>query len=129
MVRAMRVLFSLASPSGLRPQAADEGKVHHGIPSTGCPRSPAKAPQASQARPVLRTRTPLSLRDISPRSGESPHFVRSLSRGLRPRNKPPLTGEVAERQRWPEGLYRVHSTSNLSPSISTYATASGSMMS
>ena len=47
--------------------------------------------------------------------------------GLRPRSKPPLTGEVAERQRWPEGLYRVHSTSNLSPSISTHATASGSI--
>ena len=28
--------------------------------------------QASQARPALRARTPLSLRDISPRSGESP---------------------------------------------------------
>ena len=47
--------------------------------------------------------------------------------GLRPRNKPPLTGAVAERQRCPEGLYRVHSTSYLSPSISTHATASGSI--
>ena len=47
--------------------------------------------------------------------------------GLRPRNKPPLTGEVAEHQRWPEGLNCVHSTSNLSPSISTHATASGSI--
>ena len=27
-------------------------------------------------------------------------------RGQSPREKPPLTGEVAERQRWPEGLLR-----------------------
>ena len=59
---------------------------------------PVKAPQASQARPVLRTRTPLSLRDISPRSGESPHCVRSLLRGQSPREKPPLSGEVAAKQ-------------------------------
>ena len=57
-----------------------------------------KAPQASQARPVLRTRTPLSLRDISPRSGESSHCVGRLLRGQSPREKPPLTGEVAAKQ-------------------------------
>lgn len=45
------------------------------------------------------------------------------------REKASPSGEVAERQRWPEGLCRVHSTSNLSPSISTHATASGSRMS
>ena len=63
----------------------------------GCGRC-GKAPQASQARPVLRTRTPLSLRDISPRSGESPHCVGRLLRGQSPREKPPLTGEVAAKQ-------------------------------
>ena len=93
----MRVLFSLASPSGLRPQAADEGKVHHGIPSTGCPRSPAKAPQASQARPVLRTRTPLSLRDISPRSGESPLKGEPFAQAKPAREASP-SGEVAAEQ-------------------------------
>ena len=46
-----------------------------------------KAPQASQARPA-------------------PRIARSLLRGRSPREKPPLTGEVAERQRWPEGLLR-----------------------
>ena len=46
-----------------------------------------KAPQASQARPA-------------------PHCVGRLLRGRSPRKKPPLTGEVAERQRWPEGLWR-----------------------
>ena len=35
MVRAMRVLFSLASPSGLRPQATDEGKAYGHFPFTG----------------------------------------------------------------------------------------------
>ena len=59
---------------------------------------PVKAPQASQARPVLRTRTPLSLRDISPRSGESPRIARSHLRGRSPREKPPLSGEVAAKQ-------------------------------
>ena len=73
---------------------------------TGGDAKPVKAPQASQARPALRARTPLSLRDISPRSGESPLMGRLL-RGQSPREKPPLTGEVAERQRWPEGLFAV----------------------
>ena len=50
---------------------------------------PVKAPQASQARPVLRTRTPLSLRDISPRSGESPHCVGRLIARALPARKPP----------------------------------------
>ena len=54
-----------------------------------------RAPQASQTRPVLRTQPPLSLRDISPRSGESPHCVGRLSRGQSPRKKPPHQG------RWP----------------------------
>ena len=64
-----------------------------------------RAPQASQARPVLRTRTPLSLRDISPRSGESPRNARSLFCGLRPRKASPHRGG-GRAQRWPEGLCR-----------------------
>ena len=52
----------------------------------GCGRC-CKAPQASQVRPA-------------------PHCVGRLLRGQSPREKPPLTGEVAERQRWPEGLLR-----------------------
>ena len=43
-----------------------------GCPGTGGDAKPVETLQASQARPALRTRTPLSLRDISPRSGESP---------------------------------------------------------
>ena len=58
---------------------------------------PVKAPQASQARPVLRTRTPLSLRDISPRSGESPLKGEPFARAKPAREASP-SGEVAAEQ-------------------------------
>ena len=77
MVRAMRVLFSLASPSGLRPQAADEGKVHHNIPSTG---------NSAALQKPLRPR----------RLGQLPCEGRLFARAL-PAGKPPLTGEVVKR--------------------------------
>ena len=41
-------------------------------PGMGGHGKPVGTLQASQALPALRARTPLSLRDISPRSGESP---------------------------------------------------------
>ena len=53
--------------------------------------------QASQARPVLRTRTPLSLRDISPRSGESPLKGEPFARAKPAREASP-SGEVAAEQ-------------------------------
>ncbi len=87
MARAMRVLFfSLASPFGgsCRPQAADEGKVHHGIPSMGYLRKPVPHPASVGASATF------------PQGGRQS---------------------------------TIHSTSNLSPSISTHATASGSRMS
>ena len=39
------------------------------------------------------------------RLGQLPAQRGAFSRGLRPRKRPPLSGEVAERQRWPEGLW------------------------
>ena len=53
--------------------------------------------QASQARPVLRTRTPLSLRDISPRSGESPLKGEPFARAKPAREASP-SGKVAAEQ-------------------------------
>ena len=58
---------------------------------------PVKAPQASQARPALRARTPLSLRDISPRSGESPLKGEPFARAKPAREASP-SGEVAAEQ-------------------------------
>ena len=73
--------------NGLRTRGAREGGSPPPFPLTGGDGKPVKAPQASQARPA-------------------PHCVGRLLRGRSPRKKPPLTGEVAERQRWPEGLLR-----------------------
>ena len=53
--------------------------------------------QASQARPALRARTPLSLRDISPRSGESPLKGEPFTRAKPAREASP-SGEVAAEQ-------------------------------
>ena len=53
--------------------------------------------QASQARPALRARTPLSLRDISPRSGESPLKGAPFARAKPAREASP-SGEVAAEQ-------------------------------
>ena len=53
--------------------------------------------QASQARPALRARTPLSLRDISPRSGESPLKGVPFARAKPAREASP-SGEVAAEQ-------------------------------
>ena len=53
--------------------------------------------QASQARPALRARTPLSLRDISPRSGESPLKGEPFARAKPAREASP-SGEVAAEQ-------------------------------
>ncbi len=78
--------------------AARPSKLAGGCPGMSGNTQPVGTLQASQARPALRARTPLSLRDISPRSGESPHCVRSLLRGRSPREKPPLSGEVAAKQ-------------------------------
>ena len=58
---------------------------------------PVETLQASQARPVLRTRTPLSLRDISPRSGESPLKGEPFARAKPAREASP-SGEVAAEQ-------------------------------
>ena len=77
-----------------------------GGPLTGGDAKPVKAPQASQARPVLRTRTPLSLRDISPRSGESPHCVGRLFARAEPARKASLVkgrcrAQARRRDSWP----------------------------
>ena len=53
--------------------------------------------QASQARPALRARTPLSLRDISPRSGESPLKGEPFARAKPAREASP-SWEVAAEQ-------------------------------
>ena len=53
--------------------------------------------QASQARPALRARTPLSLRDISPRSGASPLKGAPFARAKPAREASP-SGEVAAEQ-------------------------------
>ena len=51
-------------------------------------------------RPLCRSAT-------SPRAAGSHPLTRGpFLRGRSPREEPPLTGEVAERQRWPEGLWR-----------------------
>ena len=50
---------------------------------------------------------PLCRSATSPRAAGSHPLTRGpFLRGRSPREKPPLTGEVAERQRWPEGLLR-----------------------
>ena len=85
-----------------RPAPRPPRELVGGCPGTGGHARLVKAPQASQARPVLRTRTPLSLRDISPRSGESPHCVGRHLRGRSPREKPPHQGRWP--RSWPEGF-------------------------
>ena len=57
-----------------------------------------KAPQASQARPALRARAPLSLRDISPRSGESPFDKGAFFCAGEARE-----GSLPSQGRWPSG--------------------------
>ena len=47
---------------------------------------------------------PLCRSATSPRAAGSHPCEGSLLRGRSPREEPPLTGEVAERQRWPEGF-------------------------
>ena len=64
---------------------------------TGCDVKPVGTPQASQARPALRARAPLSLRDISPRSGESPLMGEPFARA-KPARKASPSGEVAAKQ-------------------------------
>ena len=77
------------------PQAA--AGVVGGCPLMGGHARPVGTLQASQARPVLRTRTPLSLRDISPRSGESPLKGEPFARAKPAREASP-SGEVAAEQ-------------------------------
>ena len=66
--------------------------------------SPSESPRPL-TRPALRARTPLSLRDISPHSGESPFDKGAFLRGRSPRGEPPHQG------RWPrsrpEGFRRL----------------------
>ena len=70
-----------ASPSGevAAKQAGGALGLAAGCPLTGGDAKPVKAPQASQTRPA-------------------PHCVGRLLRGRSPREKPPLTGEVAAKQ-------------------------------
>ena len=63
------------------------------------PLRPRKLGQSFGPEPLCRFAT-------SPRAAGSHPCEGSLLRGRSPREKPPLTGEVAERQRWPEGLWR-----------------------
>ena len=77
------------------PQAA--AGVVGGCPLMGGHARPVGTLQASQARPALRARTPLSLRDISPRSGESPLKEEPFARAKPAREASP-SGEVAAEQ-------------------------------
>ena len=77
------------------PQAA--AGVVGGCPLMGGHARPVGTLQASQARPALRARAPLSLRDISPRSGESPLKEEPFARAKPAREASP-SGEVAAKQ-------------------------------
>ena len=77
------------------PQAA--AGVVGGCPLMGGHARPVGTLQASQTRPALRARTPLSLRDISPRSGESPLKGEPFAR-VKPAREASPSGEVAAEQ-------------------------------
>ena len=77
--------------------AARRFAVGGGCSGTGVDARPVGTLQASQARPALRARTPLSLRDISPRSGESPLKGEPFAR-VKPAREASPSGEVAAEQ-------------------------------
>ena len=86
--------FARAKPAGgaslVKGRCRAQARRRDSRPSAGVTGNPA--------RPVGIPQSP---------NGDSPPLTRGpFLRGRSPREKPPLTGEVAERQRWPEGLWR-----------------------